>query len=268
MVEDLDAVPPVSVTLTSTTDSFGETVTLSGSGGVYTATVPTTAVSAASGDGLLSVSHGDAIEVSYSDPSPAGVSAAFATADFTGPVQLPAPRRAPRRTVIYFPGSTLGNFDSREAQALLRQMHTVMGEGGAALIGLDLKKDRAELEAAYNDAAGVTVEFTLNLLARLNRELDGDFDLDAFRHRAIYNEEEGRVEIYLESARSQRVRLGELDLEVAFEGGERIHTENSYKYSVAEIAELDDRSGLRVLKQWFDSQGRFSLRRLTDSNPA
>ena len=127
------------------------------------------------------------------------------------------------------------------------------------LVGVDLRKDRKVLEAAYDDAAGVTSLFNLNLLSRINRELDGDFDLGAFRHRAVYDEVAGRIEIYLVSTRAQQVRIGRLGLEVTFAAGETIHTENSYKYSPEELSVVADAAGLIGEECYFDSERRFCL---------
>jgi L-histidine N-alpha-methyltransferase len=127
------------------------------------------------------------------------------------------------------------------------------------LVGIDLRKEPPVLEAAYDDAAGVTARFSLNLLERMNRELDADFDQTAFRHQAIYREREGRVEIRLVSRRRQRVAIGALDLDVDFEAGEGIHTENAYKYSFEEIDDLAHTSGFTVTRRWLDPGCRFSL---------
>jgi uncharacterized SAM-dependent methyltransferase len=134
------------------------------------------------------------------------------------------------------------------------------------LVGIDLRKDRAVLEAAYDDAQGVTAEFNLNLLRRINRELGGRFDLSRFRHRAVYNEEEGRVEMYLDSRCAQRVRIDRLGVEVEFAAGEAIHTENSYKYSLAEIEALAAAAGLRLEAQWLDGARRFSTNLLASDH--
>lgn len=181
-------------------------------------------------------------------------------ADFTRSLVLPRPRRAARRTVIYFPGSTLGNFETHEAVQLLKRMRAEMGEDGAALIGIDLKKERAALEAAYNDAAGVTAEFTLNMLARFNQELGADFDLSAFRHRARWNALAGRIETHLVSTRSQSVRLG--GHAFRFEAGEAMLVEYSYKYAPDEFSALAARAGLRVTRAWSGAQARFSVQLL------
>lgn len=157
-----------------------------------------------------------------------------------------------------FLGSNIGNFDRDEAGRFLRAVRRALRRDDALLVGIDLKKGRELLEAAYDDALGVTAAFNLNLLARINRELDADFDPRAFRHVAIYNEALGRVELYLESARTQRVRIAALAIEVPFERGERIHTENSYKYDLDEISELARQNGFERKSTWFDRQRLFS----------
>ena len=178
--------------------------------------------------------------------------------DFSQPLRLPVFRpRAGRRRVVYFPGSTIGNLDLEEAQAFLSMSRAQVGAGGAMLIGVDLKKDARLLHAAYNDARGVTARFNLNLLRRVNRELGADFDLRRFAHYAFYNAGLGRVEMHLVSLARQRVRLGRHRF--AFERGETIHTENSYKYSVAEFRALAAEAGFRSARAWQDAQGRFAL---------
>jgi len=181
-------------------------------------------------------------------------------ADFTAYVAPPRPAAGACRRVIYFPGSTLGNFTLAEAVRLLRQMRREMGPGGAALVGIDLRKDPALIEAAYNDAAGVTAAFTLNMLARFNRELDADFDLAAFRHRARYNAMAGRIETHLLSLREQAVRLAGHCMQ--FARGDAILVEYSYKYALEQVALLARQAGLRVAQQWSDAQRRFSLQYL------
>jgi dimethylhistidine N-methyltransferase len=181
-------------------------------------------------------------------------------ADFTRPLRLPIPPRAPRRTVLYFPGSTIGNFEAREAVALLRKMRGEMGDNGGILLGVDLKKDPAAIEAAYNDAAGVTAEFTLNMLARLNRELGCDFDLAAFRHRARYNRMAGRIETFLVSRREQQVRVGRMT--ARFAADEAMLVEYSCKYSPEDFAALAGRAGLAVRHAWTDPQGMFGVQYL------
>lgn len=181
-------------------------------------------------------------------------------ADFTAYVAPPRPAAGACRRVIYFPGSTLGNFTLAEAVRLLRQMRREMGPAGAALIGIDLRKDPALLEAAYNDAAGVTAAFTLNMLARFNRELGADFDLAAFRHRARYNAMAGRIETHLLSRCEQTVRIG--GNRIHFARDEAILVEYSYKYALEQFALLARQAGLRVAQQWSDAQRRFSLQYL------
>jgi dimethylhistidine N-methyltransferase len=181
--------------------------------------------------------------------------------DFTRPLRLPVPPRAPRRTVVFFPGSTIGNFEEREAAQLLRKMRSEMGDNGGVLVGVDLKKDRATIEAAYNDRAGVTAAFTLNMLVRLNRELGCNFDLSAFRHRARYNAIAGRIETHIVSEQEQRVRVGRL--QVLFREGEAMLVEYSCKYSQEDFAALAATAGLAVQHVWFDPERRFSLQYLT-----
>jgi dimethylhistidine N-methyltransferase len=181
-------------------------------------------------------------------------------ADFSRPLRLPIPPRAPRRTVLYFPGSTIGNFEAHDAVALLRKMRNEMGDAGGLLVGVDLKKDPAVIEAAYNDAAGVTAEFTLNMLARLNREIGSDFDLAAFAHRARYNPMAGRIETQLVSRREQQVAIGRH--KVRFGVDETIQVEYSCKYSLEDFAALADKAGLAVQRVWTDPQRMFSVQYL------
>jgi L-histidine N-alpha-methyltransferase len=163
-----------------------------------------------------------------------------------------------RRTLALFLGSNIGNFDAEEARTFLRALRDVLETGDALLLGADLKKERGVLEAAYDDSLGITAAFNLNLLARINRELDADFNLRAFRHYARYNEELGRIEIYVESLRAQVVRIAKLDMEIRFEDGERIHTENSYKYSMTDLERLASETGFTLTRTWKDSLKRFS----------
>ncbi len=179
-------------------------------------------------------------------------------ADFTRPFELPPTGVPVRRRVVYFPGSTVGNFSAAAAASLLRGIRERVGPGGALLIGVDLKKDPAVLVRAYDDAAGVTAAFNLNLLTRINRELGADFDLTKFRHRATYNAAAGRVEMHLVSTEAQTVRLAEHTL--AFAAGEAVHTENSHKYTPAEFDALAVNAGLRGVKAWMDAGGLFSVR--------
>ncbi|UPG84567.1 L-histidine N(alpha)-methyltransferase [Luteibacter aegosomatis] len=186
-------------------------------------------------------------------------------ADFTQPLRLPVPLRSPRRTVIYFPGSTIGNFESKDALKILRQMRAEMSAGGGILIGVDLKKDPAEIEAAYNDAAGVTRDFTLNMLVRLNREIGTDFDIAAFRHRARYNALAGRIETALVSTKRQDVRLG--NDTYAFREDEAMQVEYSCKYSLDDFAQMAEKAGLSVEKVWMDEDKRFSVQYLVRATP-
>jgi uncharacterized SAM-dependent methyltransferase len=171
-------------------------------------------------------------------------------------IEAPEPERS--RTLALFLGSNISNFDTEEAIRFLKAMRSVLHKGDALLLGADLRKDRATLEAAYNDALGVTSAFNLNVLARINRELGGNFDLHKFKHHAFYNEEEGRIEIYIQSLENQRVRIEELDLEVEFAADELIHTENSHKFDKAGIERLANATGYSLTRTWVDSQGRFS----------
>ena len=181
-------------------------------------------------------------------------------ADFTKPLRLPIPPRAPRRTVLYFPGSTIGNFEARDAALLLRKMRNEMGDAGGILIGVDLKKDPALIEAAYNDRAGVTRKFTLNMLARLNREIGSNFDLAAFAHRARYNPMAGRIETQIVSRREQQVEIGHR--QVRLRNDEPIQVEYSCKYSLDEFAALAAKAGLAVMRVWTDTQQMFSVQYL------
>src|SRR6185436_136197 len=153
--------------------------------------------------------------------------------------QLPANVSAARRRIGFFPGSTIGNLEPHEATAFLRRARGLLGEGGAEggalVLGADLKKDPRRLHDAYNDAAGVTAQFTLNLLRRMNRELDANFDLSAFAHEAFYNPVEGRIEIYVRSLKAQTVTVAGRSF--AISAGERVHTEYSYKYDDVGIAQ-------------------------------
>lgn len=172
---------------------------------------------------------------------------------------LSALTRNPReRTLALFLGSNISNFGREEAPKFLRALRGVLQPGDALLLGADLKKDARILEPAYDDALGLTAAFNLNLLARVNRELDGNFDLRTFKHHAFYNEEIGRVEIHIESTHSQTITIGVLDMTVPFAAGERIHTENSYKYDLEGIAQLAADTGFARTHTWLDSQKRFS----------
>ncbi len=177
-------------------------------------------------------------------------------ADYSGPFELPVPNHA-ARTVVYFPGSTIGNFLPGEARRFLKVMARVAGPRGGLLIGVDLKKDPNLLHAAYNDPEGVTAEFNLNLLARINRELGGDFDLDRFRHRAFYDAKEGRIEMQLVSLARQIVRVGRSSF--SFSEGEPITTEYSYKYEPGEFAKLAASARFALRRVWTDEKALFSV---------
>ena len=184
--------------------------------------------------------------------------------DFSRPLEIPmsaGARSFSSRRVVYFPGSTIGNLAPQQAHAFLRMTRGQVGPRGAMMIGVDLKKDANLLHAAYNDAKGVTAAFNLNLLARINRELRGDFRLRRFRHYAFYNAARGRIEMHLVSLLPQAVNVG--DHRFAFEAGESIHTENSYKYSIDEFRALARRAGFRGEKVWLDPKGLFALHGLT-----
>jgi dimethylhistidine N-methyltransferase len=182
-------------------------------------------------------------------------------ADFTVASELPsAVAHMPR--VGFFPGSTIGNFEPHEAAAFLRRAARLLGAGAALLVGVDLIKAPDILYRAYNDAAGVTAKFNLNLLGRINRELGADFDLSAFEHHAFYNAERRRIEMHLASTRRQKVRV--CGATVEFRAGETIHTENSYKYSIDSFQALAHGSGWSPLAVWNDGLFSVHLLRTTD----
>ena len=182
-------------------------------------------------------------------------------ADITHPFALPAEAKAAPVRVGFFPGSTIGNFEPHEAAAFLRNAGRILGAGAMLIIGADLIKPVEVLNAAYNDAAGVTAKFNLNLLKRINRELGGDFKLDTFEHRAFYNRERHRIEMHLASLKRQKVKVaGET---VDFRAGETIHTENSYKYSVASLGALARGAGWLPAGVWTDERDYFSIQAFT-----
>jgi dimethylhistidine N-methyltransferase len=162
------------------------------------------------------------------------------------------------RTLALFLGSNIGNFDADEAHTFLHALRGVLREGDALLLGADLRKRADVLEAAYDDALGVTAAFNLNLLARINRELDANFNLRAFKHYVRYDEDLGRIEVYIESLRAQAVRLHKLDLDIHLAAGERIHTENSYKYDLEGLSRLASETGFTRTHTWLDKAERFS----------
>jgi dimethylhistidine N-methyltransferase len=178
-------------------------------------------------------------------------------ADFVRGFEIPPPPRTPARTVVYFPGSTIGNFEGEDACDLLRAVRGAVGDGGGFLLGYDLIKSRAVLERAYDDELGVTAQFNKNLLARINRELDGEFDLERFDHVARWVPERSRMEIFLRSRIEQRVRVGAR--RYAFSAGELIHTENSHKYDFDAIDALASEGGFSVADTWTDDERLFAV---------
>ena len=188
-----------------------------------------------------------------------GLEVTAVCADYTVPFELPRPQSMPQaRPVVFFPGSTIGNFEQAEAVDFLRNTAALLRpHGGAMLVGVDLRKDPMMLHAAYNDAQGVTAAFNLNLLVRANRELKGDFDLTCFHHVAFYEADRGRIEMHLLSRRDQIVRVARSRF--AFHAGETIHTENSYKYSVDGFRAMAREAGFKSARVWIDDRKLFSL---------
>jgi len=178
-------------------------------------------------------------------------------ADFTRPFELPTSRRTPTHSAVFFPGSTIGNFQPREARAMLRQLAAMCGAGGGLLIGIDLVKDIRVIEAAYNDARGVTAEFNLNVLRRINTELDANFELSQFEHRAVFDRQRARVELSLVSTRHQCVAVGGRAFE--FAPGEPIVTEYSHKYSIEGFAVMAAEAGLTLRRTWTDAGNKFAV---------
>ena len=179
-------------------------------------------------------------------------------ADFTDDVRVPTSDRTPTKRVVFFPGSTIGNFMPDDARQLLQRMAGLAGRDGGLLIGVDLKKDRETLERAYNDREGVTAAFNRNLLERINNELDADFDLDTFTHNAFYNEANGRIEMHLVSKDDQSVVVdGET---IAFREGESIRTECSHKYGIEQFRDMAADAGFEAVDVWTDPDQLFSVR--------
>lgn len=176
--------------------------------------------------------------------------------DYTRGMELDPASPGERRLVLYI-GSSIGNFEPEEAAKLLKNVRAALGPGDSLLLGVDLAKDEAALLSAYDDAAGVTAEFNLNVLTRLNRELGANFDLEAFVHRAVWNPERSRMEMHLQSRRAQTVRIPALEMDVAFAAGETIHTENSYKYRPGQAEDMLSGAGFAPDASWTDEQGRF-----------
>jgi dimethylhistidine N-methyltransferase len=206
-----------------------------------------------SGEQLLRISQELALSYPELEISPV-------CADYTSDFELPALKKPNDRTVVYFPGSTIGNFDPIPAKNFLEHVAGVCGADGALLIGVDLKKDPDVLYRAYNDKKGVTASFNLNLLERINRELGGDFQLNNFRHHAFYNPGESRIEMHIVSLRKQVVHLG--DSSIPFSKDESIWTESSYKYSLDDFKQLAVDAGFQVEKVWTDERQWFSVQYL------
>jgi L-histidine Nalpha-methyltransferase len=196
-----------------------------------------------------------------------GLKVSPVTADIMQAFDLPPQAKAAPLRVGFFPGSTIGNFEPHEAAGFLRHAGAILGAGARLIIGADLIKPAEVLNAAYNDKAGVTASFNLNLLSRINRELGGTFDLDGFEHHAFYNRERHRVEMHLASLTRQRVKVAGDTFD--FRAGETIHTENSYKYSIEKLAALARGAGWRPLKVWTDARNYFSIQlfELSDEPP-
>lgn len=184
-------------------------------------------------------------------------------ADYTDSIRLPAVE-ASGRTVVFFPGSTIGNMLPDEAEAFLGRARTIAGPDGGILVGADLQKEREVMEAAYNDAEGVTAAFNKNILAHINRTVGADFDLDAWRHHATFQSQEGRIASYLVSARDQEVEVD--GRRFSFSRGSRIHTENSYKYTLEGFQELAGRAGLGIERVWTDEERWFSVQLLASAD--
>ena len=178
-------------------------------------------------------------------------------ADYLQPIRLPTPSRKPDHVAVYFPGSTIGNLEPPTARDFLERVAELCGRSGGLIIGVDLQKSTATLEAAYNDRAGVTAEFNLNLLVRANRELGADFDLSCWQHRAVYNEPAGRIEMHLISRGDQHVHLGGQTFR--FCDGEKIITEYSYKHTPQGFVRLAEAAGFRMSHMWTDADKLFAV---------
>ncbi|UCG52088.1 MAG: L-histidine N(alpha)-methyltransferase [Candidatus Latescibacterota bacterium] len=182
-------------------------------------------------------------------------------ADYNDAIQIPSSVKTVDRRIVYYPGSTIGNFHRDEAVDFLRRIARICGPTGGLLIGVDLKKDPAVLLRAYNDSQGVTADFNLNVLVRINREFDADFDIDRFRHVATFDPSNGRIELHLVSLADQTVRVE--GAEIVFEKGESIWTESSYKFTVEEFSKLAFAGGFQTKKVWTDDEQLFSVQYLT-----
>lgn len=180
-------------------------------------------------------------------------------ADYTSQFELPVTKDSKQKQVVFFPGSTIGNFDSSEVQDFLENIAGITADDSEMLIGVDLKKDPEVLEEAYNDRQGITAQFNKNMLSHINRQLNANFDIEKFRHEAFYNEDAGRIEMHLISSQKQSVIID--GQKISFAEGESIHTENSYKYSLEEFEELVA-DWYAVDKVWTDEKDYFSLQYL------
>jgi len=178
-------------------------------------------------------------------------------ADYTRPFELPKLSGPAGKTVGFFPGSTIGNFEPEAVVAFLTHCGKLLGPGAEMLIGADVKKDKRILDAAYNDAQGLNAAFNLNLLHRISKELDSDIVIDDFAHVAFFNPDEGRVELYIRSLTAQSAVIA--GRRFSFAAGEMIHTENSYKYAIPEFRALAARAGFSALDTWTDADGKFSV---------
>jgi L-histidine Nalpha-methyltransferase len=172
---------------------------------------------------------------------------------------LPFLHSLPGRKLILYIGSSIGNFEPLQASAILAGIRASMSPGDAVLLGTDMRKSPKRLIPAYDDAAGVTAAFNKNILSRINRELNAEFDLDRFAHRAVWNSDLSRMEMHLESLVSQQVPIRDLGMNVAFSPGETIHTENSYKFSTAMIESIAANAGLTVERTWSDPRKWFTV---------
>jgi|SRR5579883_263449 dimethylhistidine N-methyltransferase len=184
-----------------------------------------------------------------------GVSVTPRVADYTNGMGH-TETRGERRLVLYI-GSSIGNFEPADALRILRDIREPLKPGDKLLLGVDMVKDQRPLLAAYNDAAQVTAAFNLNVLVRINRELGANFEMQHFQHRAIWNEKSSRIEMHLESLVAQRVLISALDLEIGFQPGETIHTENSYKFHDEDVIEMLERAGFHLFDHWTDARDWF-----------
>jgi dimethylhistidine N-methyltransferase len=184
--------------------------------------------------------------------------------DFTKPFQLPRATRPFSHAAVFFPGSTIGNFRPDAAVCLMKQIANILGPQGGMLIGIDLQKEIATIEAAYNDAQGVTDQFNLNVLHRVNRELGANFNVDQFSHKAVYNDVEHRVEIFVVSQCEQRVTIG--DHEFLFRPQEHVLTEYSHKYTIAGFVDLASQANFALHKHWTDEREFFAVLHLVNEN--